>query len=261
VNDHLRTAALKLAERGLRVFPCVERGKEPLIHDNLKRATTDPNVIKGWWSSRPYNIGIATGDGSGIWVLDVDGDEGEETLRHLESELGILPPGVEVVTGAGRHLYFRWPTGIEIRNTQCRLDLPGLDVRGNGGYVLAPPSVHPSGRTYCWSVDSADAFNDAPDWLIERVIGKDDAVGVVQVTPPEVWRTFVGETVEGSHRGAAIARLSGLLLRRYIDPLVALDLIRLFNAARCVPPLGDDEVVAVVTSICAREQQRRGRRS
>jgi putative DNA primase/helicase len=255
-ND-LRAEALRLAENGLRIFPCVERGKEPLITDNLKRATTDKNVINGWWSSRRFNIGIATGAGSGIWVLDIDGDEGEETLRQLESKHGNLPVTVEVITGAGRHLYFRWPTGTEIRNTQCRLDLPGLDVRGEGGYVLGPPSRHPSGRTYTWSVDSADAFEDAPDWLIDLVTrgGTDNAD--VQPTPPEAWRSFIGQPVDGSRRGAAVARLSGLLLRRYLDPVVALDLTRLFNAARCDPPLDDVEVVGIVTAICSREQQRR----
>jgi hypothetical protein len=261
MDDHLRTAALKLAARGLRVFPCRERSKEPLINDNLTRATTDPNVINGWWSSRSLNIGIATGESSGLWVLDIDGDEGEATLHKLEAEHGTLPPTVEAITGSGRHLYWRWPSGVEVRNTQCRDDLPGLDARGNGGYVLAPPSIHPSGRLYAWSVDSADGFEDASEWLIDCITRGGGDNTKVQATPPEVWRTFVGETVDGSHRSAAIARLSGLLLRRYLDPLVSLDLVRLFNAARCAPPLEDDDVVSIVTAICSREQQRRARLS
>jgi len=105
----LGKAALALAGRGMRVFPCVERSKEPAIHDNLRRATTDPNIISGWWRSYDLNIAIATGPDSGVWVLDVDGDEGESTLRKLEAAHGALPPTVEVITGDGRHLYFRWP--------------------------------------------------------------------------------------------------------------------------------------------------------
>jgi hypothetical protein len=256
MNDRLHTAALKLAERGLHIFPCVARSKEPLIKDNLKRATTDPNIIKGWWAAGSYNIGVATGAGSGIWVLDVDGAEGEQTLRQLEAEHGALPSTVEAITGSGRHLYWRWPSGVEIRNTQCRLDLPGLDVRGNGGHVIAPPSIHPSGRRYCWSVDSASAFEDAPDWLL-HIITKGSDNAEMPAKPPEVWRSFISETVDGSHRGAAIARLSGLLLRRYIDPYVALDLARMFNALRCDPPLHDEEVIKIVDAICIREQQRR----
>ena len=122
--------------------------------------------------------------------------------------------------------------------------------------MIAPPSVHPSGRRYCWSVDSADSFADAPDWLIERITRK-GSNGEAPAMSPEAWRTFVGTTADGSRRGAAIARLAGLLLRRYLDPLVALDLVRLFNAARCDPPLDDGEVVGIVTTICSREKQRR----
>ena len=137
----LGTAALELVAKEKRVFPCIERGKEPAIADNLKRATTDPNVIAGWWRSRDFNIGLATGEGSGVSVLDIDGEEGEATLKRLESEHGGLPPTVEAITGKGRHIYFRWPQGLEIRNFQHRDDVPGIDVRGNGGYVLAPPSL------------------------------------------------------------------------------------------------------------------------
>ena len=91
----LRNAALAIGSKGLRVFPCLERAKEPAIYDNLKRATTDANLISGWWQTRQFNIGIATGEGSGIWVLDIDGDEGEATLRSLEAEHSALPVTVE----------------------------------------------------------------------------------------------------------------------------------------------------------------------
>jgi bifunctional DNA primase/polymerase-like protein/primase-like protein len=255
--------ALALATKGMRVFPCVERSKEPAIHDNLKRATTDPNIIAGWWSTRDFNVAIATGPGSGIWAVDIDGDEGEDTLRKLEAAFGPLPPTIEAITGKGRHSYFRWPTGTEIRNSQLRQDLLGLEWRGDGGYVLAPPSIHPSGRRYAWSVDSVDEFADAPEWLLELVTGKSRNNGAPM--PPaatrENWRTFLGDTHDGSHRGHAIARFSGLLLRKYVDPLIVLDTVRLLNAQRCQPPLDDDEVVRIVTDITRREQQeRRSRR-
>jgi hypothetical protein len=253
----LGSAALKLAAKGMRVFPCIERGKTPAIADNLRRATTDSNIITGWWHSRDFNIGIATGEDSGIWVLDIDGADGEALLRELEAKHGALPLTVEAITGNGRHLYFRWPTGRDIRNKQDNPIMPGIDVRGGGGYVLAPPSVHPSGRCYAWSVDSADSFAEAPDWLIDQVQGKGRGNGEAPATPPEAWRTFVNDSYEGSHRAHAIARLAGLLLRRFVDPLVALDLTRMFNALRCAPPLGDGEVVRIVTDITHREKQRR----
>jgi len=148
----------------MRVFPIIERQKKPAIADNLKRATTDPNIIAGWWCTRDFNIGIATGPDSGVWVVDIDGNEGEATLRQLEAAHCALPATVEGITGGGgRHLFFRWPaTKIDIRNSQIRGDIPSIDVRGEGGYVLVPPSIHPSGRRYAWSVDSASEFADAP---------------------------------------------------------------------------------------------------
>jgi hypothetical protein len=225
-----------------------------------EKATTDPNIICCWWRSDDNNIGIATGKVSSVWVLDIDGEEGEETIRAFEAEHGALTPTVESITGVGRHLYFRWPQGTEIRNTQCRDDLPGIDVRGEGGYVIAPPSIHPSGRRYAWSVDSANEFADAPEWLINLVTNKSRTNGGSgEAASPESWRTFIGETVDGSRRSRAVAQLSGLLLRRFIDPLVALDLARMFNTLRCEPPLADEEVVRIVTNITNLEKQRRGR--
>jgi hypothetical protein len=258
--SNLRQAALALAGKGMRVFPCKEHSKEPAIKDNLRHATTDPNVIVGWWRSYDFNIGIATGLDTGIWVLDVDGDEGEATLRELEATHGALPPTIEAITGAGRHLYFRWPTGSNIRNSQLRDDLPGLDWRGNRGYVLAPPSTHPNGRRYCWSVDSASEFADAPDWLIELVTkGARASSGASAATLPEAWRSFIEDTYEGSHRGSAIARLAGLLLRKYVDPYVALSLCQLFNMVRCREPLTWNDVRRIVDDIADREADRRAK--
>lgn len=132
----LGKAALALAARGMRVFPLPPRKKEPPLFDGLQKyASTDPQKVQNWWRSADNNIGIATGSDSGVWVLDVDGDEGEAALRKLEAA---LPPTIEVITGDGRHVYFRWPAGFDIRNSHCRDDLPGLDWRGDGGYAVAP---------------------------------------------------------------------------------------------------------------------------
>jgi hypothetical protein len=255
----LRTHALKLGSKCLlRVFPCIERTKKPAINDWPRRATTDPNIINGWWRTRDFNIGIATGPDTGIWVLDIDDDEGEALLRQLEAEHGeALPSTVEAITGTGRHVYFRWPTGYDIRNKQdCPL-MPGIDVRGDGGYVLAPPSIHPCGRAYAWSVDSANEFADAPEWLIELVTAKSRANHVAAATPPEAWRKFINELVEGSHRAHAIAKLYGYLVRKYVDPIVALNIVRMFNAQACRPPLDDWDVSRIADDIARREADRR----
>ena len=196
-----------------------------------------------------------------------DGEEGEETLRQLEAAHGALPQTVEAITGKGRHVYFRWPSGTEIRNSQLRADVPGLDWRANGGFVLSPPSIHPSGRVYAWSVDSSSEFADAPPWLIEIVTDKrrgdrsttnNGGEAAAATTTPEAWRSFINEPVDGSRRGKAIARFYGLLVRRYLDPILARDTVRMFNELRCKPPLDDAEVVHITEDISGRELKRRG---
>jgi hypothetical protein len=250
----LGSAALRLAERGFRVFPCRERAKEPLIKNNLQKATTDPRVIAGWWSAKNYNIGFATGSLSGLWVLDVDGDEGEAALRKLEAEHGALPTTVEAVTGKGRHLYFRWPHGRIISSRTAIL--PGVDTRANGGYVLTPPSVHPSGKVYTWSVDSAAEFEDAPEWLLDLVVRGGGNNGGQPISP-EAWLAFLKTPVEGSRREAAITKLTGKLLWLGMDAQQAHELVQCWNLAGCKPPLNADEVTRRVDLICGRELARR----
>jgi hypothetical protein len=244
-----------LARRGMRIFPCKERGKEPAITENLRRATTDLNLIAGWWAAQNFNIGIATGEGSGVWVLDIDGEEGEKTLHEFEAKFGALPQTVEAITGKGRHLYFRWVTGVVIRNKQVNPGMPGIDVRGNGGYVLAPPSIHPSGRAYAWSVDSASSFADAPDWLLD-LIAKGATSSKASTHSPDEWASFLDDHVEGSRRSAAIARISGVLLRRWIEPEITLGLVRGWNESRCHPPLDGVEVERIIKNITRRETTR-----
>ena len=149
----LRTA-MALAHKGIAVFPCRPQDKRPATANGLKDATTDLDIIRQWWRQEPqFNLAIATGAVSGIFVVDVDGLDAEVELRRLEAEHGEFPSTVEAITARGRHVYFRSPE-IPVRNSASKI-APGIDVRGDGGYVLAPPSIHPSGRRYEWSVDCA----------------------------------------------------------------------------------------------------------
>ena len=94
-------------------------------------------------------------------------------------------------------------------------------MRGDGGYALVPPSLHPSGRRYTWSVDSATSFAAAPDWLLTR-IGRP---GAAVPAPPAEWRDLVRDGVGEGLRNQTVTRLAGYLLRRRVDPLVALELL------------------------------------
>jgi hypothetical protein len=251
----IRTA-LALAERGLHVFPCRPRDKRPATANGLKDATTDPNVIKAWWRQDPnYNIAIATGAASRVFVVDVDGLDAEARLRELEAERGAIPPSVEAITPRpGRHIYIRWPN-YPVRNSAGKIG-PGIDVRGEGGYVLVPPSIHPSGRRYCWSVDSAPALAVAPDWLLTLIVEPANGARTV-ITPPSEWRELVNGVAEGA-RDCSAAKLAGHLFRRRIDPFVVLELLQSWNATRCAPPLPERDIVRIVDSIASKELRRRG---
>jgi len=236
------------------VFPCRPRDKRPATANGLKDATTDINIIRQWWRTNPdFNVAIATGVVSRIFVIDVDGLDAEFELRKLEGEHGALPPSVEVITARGRHIYFQWPAQ-PIRNSAGKI-APGIDVRGDGGYVLVPPSVHPSGKKYAWSVDCSTSVTEAPEWLLTRANGT-NANGAT--TPPSAWRDLVCHGVDEGSRNDSIARLAGYLLRHHVDPIVALEMLSAWNATRCRPPLDEKELATIIDSIAARELKRRG---
>jgi hypothetical protein len=162
VQDAL-SAALYYAARGWSVFPCWPRSKAPACPRGFKDATTNPARIRRWWlADRDYNIGIATGIVSRFWVLDVDGRDGATSLANLEAKHGPAPDTLISVTADGCHFWFAYNGPIPC-SADDRIGR-GLHVRGDGGYVMAPPSVHPDGPVYRWMNDRAPV--PAPDWLV-----------------------------------------------------------------------------------------------
>ena len=165
-------AALAYARRGVPVFPCETSAKRPLTRNGHWAATTDPHAIERWWKRWPSaNVAIPTGEKSGVVVLDVDVDDGgPESLARLERVGVPVPKTARARTGGGGiHLFFRYPRGTEICNSAGLLG-PGLDVRGEGGYVVVPPS-----RTrglYRW-VDTSPLAEAS--WLIERLAEGEEA--------------------------------------------------------------------------------------
>ncbi len=176
-HNPLLEAALDYAGRGWPVLPLVAQGKVPdarLVPHGLTEASTDAGLIESWWAASPLaNVAIATGSLNGIDVVDLDPlpdgpGESPDVLGQVRD--GLVRPGAVVATGRGWHLYFgggELPTRTGV--------LPGIDVRGAGGYVVAPPSVHPSGVSYRF-VDAQgevlarlgpDPMPPAPAWLVE----------------------------------------------------------------------------------------------
>lgn len=157
-------AALAYVARGWPVLPL--DGKKPLTPRGVHDATTDPETVRRWWARWPTaGVGIATGRVSGLVVVDVDGDEGERSAEALE-----LPPTRTVRTARGRHAYYAHPGGRVPNRARVR---PGVDVRGEGGYVVAPPSPHPDGDAYAWA-DPDAAIAEGPAWLAEDPTPDDD---------------------------------------------------------------------------------------
>jgi hypothetical protein len=162
-------AALAYARRGLRVFPLPASSKSPLAGSHgWREATCDEAQIRAWWTENPqYGIGIATGDG--LVVLDIDSSErGKASLAKLVGLLGVLPSTVSVHTpgkGGGVHLYFK-TSGRFLPNhvgvAVC------VDIRGEDGYVVAPPSRHPDGGRYEFaeglSFDEIKVAELPPNW-------------------------------------------------------------------------------------------------
>jgi len=261
-NEFL-AAALDYAARGWRVLPCQPRGKAPLVKGGCHAGTVDPEVIRGWWRRWPTaNVAVATGGASDLIVLDVDaGRDGYEALALLEQGQPLPNTVVFRTGGGGEHWLFRHPGGY-IGNT---VDHPrdGLDFRGDGGYIIAPPSVHPSGGRYAIDVDHhPDDVPVAalPDWLLALLRPPE--------TPPQPvardtssWLGLLENVIPEGRRNASIAKVAGLLFRRcYCDPAVIAAIVHCVNEARCRPPLPAEDVDRIAQSIARREAQRRASR-
>ena len=142
--------ALKYANAGYKVFPCL--GKRPLTAKGFKDASKDIEQIKSWWTQHPdANIGLVTGKENNLLVIDIDvKGNGYQSLNDLENIVGQLRGGIEVITGSGGlHIYLKYPENTLVK-CSTRV-LPGIDIRGEGGYVIAPPSLHESMRRYKWN--------------------------------------------------------------------------------------------------------------
>jgi hypothetical protein len=177
-------AALHYASLGLRVIPIAPGKKHPPVPEWQKAATCDPAIIEAWWTGlyRGHGVGIATGPGSGVWVLDVDtagAKVGAASLTDLEESYGPLPATVESITGTGgRHLFFTCDPAHPVRNNQSGKAGVDLDVRGDGGQVVAAPTIHPAtGVPYRWRPGRAFgeiAVAPAPPWLYGVLEREDD---------------------------------------------------------------------------------------
>lgn len=250
-------AALAFLARGWSVVPVQPRGKRPLVRwESFQRRRPNKKDVLSWFQRWPdANVAIVTGKVSGLIVLDVDPRHGgDDSLLDLERRYGPLPETVESISGGGgRHIYFAHP-GDLLRN---RVGLEaGIDLRGDGGMIVAPPSIHPGGGPYAWEVshhpdDLAPA--PVPPWLLALARGETPYLG----HSLGHWRSLVREGVAKGERNNTIASLAGHLLWHGVDPAVAAELLLCWNRVRARPPLSDEEVARTVESITRTHRRHR----
>ena len=246
MTEKLLKHAQWYARHGLRVFPCKPKEKVPATAHGCKDATTEPGQIAAWWDGiHLFNIGIATG--GGLVVLDVDvnhyaGKYGDETLAELEAQHGPLPDTWTCLTGGGGvHYYFAWDDPALTVGTGFA---PGLDYRGAGGYVVAPPSRHESGGDYEW--EAAHTPHNAPlaplpDWLHTLMLkGRE--------RPSEPRREASADKVTEGGRNDALFRLASSLRSKGLSEAGITAALLEENRERCSPPLPDSEVEKLARS-------------
>lgn len=237
----LRAGAIDIAKRGWPVFPCAPSGKTPLTKHGLIEASADSTAIEMWWSAKPTaNVAVRTGNG--LVVLDVDGEAGADALAALErAQMRRLPPTVSVKTGNGQHYYFSHQG--EIRNSAGLLG-DHLDIRGDGGYVIAPPSVHPSGVAYQWDGCPGDVeVAPLPTWIVKLLSRPERR----SATRP------VSGSIPDGRRNDELASLAGSMRRRGMGNTEIAAALKVTNAERCRPPLDDREVEAIASSVARYE--------
>jgi hypothetical protein len=242
-------AAVDYLALGWSVLPFRARSKRPAVAwtDYQHRRSTGVE-IRRWFAQIPdANVGIVTGMISGLVVLDIDPNKGGDTsLAQLERAHGPLPHTVEAITGGGgRHVYFAHPGGL-VRNKVGLL--PGIDLRGDGGCVVAPPSLHQSGQHYLWLRGHEPGqcnLAPLPLWLLQELGHSPERMGHSLA----YWRKLVVEGVAEGERNSTIASFAGHLLWHGVDPDVALELLWCWNRLRCRPPLSNEEVIRTLHSI------------
>lgn len=279
VKISILDAALHYASQNVPVLPlhhirhdgscsCGQRdkckpGKHPvagLVRHGLKDATTDPNIIHRWFGGQPHNIGICTGPKSRFFVLDCDyKDGGAQGLADLRDRWGNLPDTLIQRTGAGVHLFFRYPSDRILKNS-CKKLGQGLDIRANGGYVVAVPSTHVSGNLYAWVDCDLPDFSRvavAPSWLVDLIekeppssgLSRDITGGLGSFSLPNLVR-------DGEGREDTILRAAGYLRGRGVDQGLIEQLLLGYNQKCITPPLHEEAVLdrarryssAIVTS-------------
>ena len=250
---HYITPAGACSCGGSSVNPKCKPGKHPfsrLVPHGHRDASSDVEQIREWFTNTFYNLGLATGWVSGIFVLDRDDrDGGATSLQALEAQYGVLPQTLTQTTGNGAHYVFRQTQELDIKSRAGNI-APGIDIRANGGYVVAAPSRHENGKFYTWQgegLPQLDWIAPAPKWLTDLAlnpIGKQSTGGIVNTKPAANTGVFTipDQISDGQGREDYILRYAGHLRGKGLDQLTVERTLLDYNQLHISPPL-DEEVV------------------
>lgn len=247
MEDKLLNSALQYATQyGWAVFPVSPKSKKPLTPHGCKDAKKDIGAIKAWWKRYPdASIGIATGSKSNLIVIDEDLDEdkglnGFQEVCQWEKEHGSLPETVRVVTGrGGAHLYYKYK-GNDIKNRAGLLD--GVDVRGEGGYVIAPPSTHPNGTLYEWE----DAPDEVPLAEVDDIVKE---LLKISENKKQFGHKFeLPKTIDSGKRNTTLYKFACSMQAQGASDNAIIAAVKEENRTRCIEPLPEDEVLQIIES-------------
>jgi hypothetical protein len=234
--------ALAYAAKGMPVFPLAEGTKVPTKDSHsFKDASTKAAVVRALWEPHPgANIGLATGAPSGLIIIDEDPRNGGD-VSGLH-----LPPTLTVDSASGgHHYYFKHPgEGYRVPSSASKLG-PGIDVKGDGGYAVLPPSRRRNGGQYTW-VDVTVPVADLPPHLWPVLVVKDDPAAHNGAHPTPVED---GAPIPEGQRDTMLASLAGSMRRRGMGEGAIKAALLAENAARCVPPLPERDVAKIAKSV------------
>jgi len=226
---------------------CQNPGKHPRTAHGFKDATQNQECIAAWWKRWPdANIGIPTGTASGLLVVDCDPRNGGPADRsELIERCGPIPDTAEAITGGGgRHLYFRHGGGPVPKNLAR-----GIDLKGDGGYIVAPPSIHASGKAYQWDcIAGAKALltlAEPPTWLLDFVAPARNGSRAESMGAPG------SEEIPKGRRNNHLTSLGGTMRKRGMTREAIEAALLEENRLRCEPPLPEAEVRRVAASVAS----------
>jgi hypothetical protein len=232
--------AMSYAAKGIPVFPCT--GKQPLTAHGFKDASADPEQIAAWWSKYPTaNIAMPTGEVSGMAVVEKDADT-PEALAIWRT----LPDGPTAksgrASGEGRHRYLKATTAVRTRNLADR----ALTLKGDGGYIILPPSLHPDGNRYEWLRHAPP--EDLPEDLLAD--DRETSSGTRPRNGPRRLRSYDdgGPILKGT-RDDALASIGGLLRAQGLEQGEILDELMAINETRCQPPKKPSSIRRIARSV------------